>query len=127
VFSCYSLYYLLSYFIFYLLLRLPPTSTLFPYTTLFRSFHGSQTISCSATSTGFCMFTKQIACFKTNQRHAFYTQSSNGQFAWFSIGDDFVFVVQQLCNDQFGMMMPTLKLIAFGKSSTHFSRSISRI
>src|SRR5690554_3773800 len=97
------------------------------YHLLFTAFHGSQTISCSATSTYFCMFSEQISCFKTNQRHAFYTQSSNGQFAWFAIGDDFVFVVQQLCNDQFGMMMPALKLIAFGKSCTHFSRSISRI
>src|SRR5690554_3619197 len=97
------------------------------YHLLFTAFHGSQTISCSATSTGFCMFSEQLSRFKTSPRHAVCTHLSNGQSAWFAIGDDFVFVVPHLCNDQFGMMMPALKLIAFGKSRTHFSRSISRI
>src|SRR5438309_8447401 len=35
-----SVSYLLSFFFFFLMIRPPPRSTLFPYTTLFRSGHG---------------------------------------------------------------------------------------
>src|SRR2546423_14890950 len=39
-----TLYTLLSYFFFFLMIRRPPRSTLFPYTTLFRSVYGEQWI-----------------------------------------------------------------------------------
>src|SRR2546428_692764 len=40
-FFCYSFYDVVSFFFFFLMIRRPPRSTLFPYTTLFRSVRGA--------------------------------------------------------------------------------------
>src|SRR5260370_34864613 len=38
IFSCVAWFHIVSFFFFFLMIRRPPRSTLFPYTTLFRSF-----------------------------------------------------------------------------------------
>src|SRR5579863_10786869 len=40
-FECYAYYFFFDYSVFFLMIRRPPRSTLFPYTTLFRSRGGS--------------------------------------------------------------------------------------
>src|SRR5690349_24400949 len=49
--SCLLSLFYLYYFFFFLMIRRPPRSTLFPYTTLFRSSHASRAwgVSCSST------------------------------------------------------------------------------
>src|SRR5207244_12931260 len=48
----FSVYFSLSLFFFFLMIRRPPRSTLFPYTTLFRSNTGCPGHSCSAPGSG---------------------------------------------------------------------------
>src|SRR5687768_18584782 len=70
VFLCVTLF---SFFLFFLMLRRPPRSTLFPYTTLFRSIpegfaHGFLTLSDTAD-----------VLYKTN---AYYSPADEGSLAW---------------------------------------------
>src|SRR5690349_24427533 len=47
-FVCYLCFLLLSLFFFFLMIRRPPRSTLFPYTTLFRSVFDARALLCTA-------------------------------------------------------------------------------
>src|SRR5215475_14765406 len=55
-------FFLVFFFFFFLMIRRPPRSTLFPYTTLFRSTRGTQLTAGSLPGSRACVLTCAPAC-----------------------------------------------------------------
>src|SRR2546430_7625365 len=83
IFVCYGLFILFFLFFFFLMIRRPPRSTLFPYTTLFRSRWildrktTSRASRCAARSS-----TRRIACSTSGDRKSTRLNSSHSQISY---------------------------------------------
>src|SRR2546428_9990104 len=63
------MFFLVVFFFFFLMIRRPPRSTLFPYTTLFRSFNSSTLLILPCTLDGYHVL-GVISIFRYNRRSA---------------------------------------------------------
>lgn len=84
--------------------------------------HGS-----SAAATGFGIMIANIAGFKTQQRHAFHAEGGDGHFTGFMLSDGLIVIIQELHYDEFGMVMTSAAMAAFGESRSHLRRRVGGI